>query len=466
MYQHYFACPRHDIQIDAAQPIGALETWRHSLGQGGVNHMPLPEHVVAAVARLSPRLIRIFIQESFDIYPAAGQFDWTRLDPYMDALARTGAHVVAAICIKPRVLFPRIDQSVWTPNDVPAWQNVLAKMVHRYSVERPIVTHWEIGNETDIGEHGGCPYLIKDPADYYQYYRMAIDPIRQAFPTARIGGPAACWVDNQPLPGLLELCRRDGTQLDFVSWHVYHDDPARHAAGVAKAKVMLAHHQSGRVVGGLAGFSGPRPEMMVTEMNKSFDPLSLAELAFEPRRAAAVAAGILAMLEAGLDWSFYYHIWDQTFLRKEFERFFAQPDPIMTQHWNEIPHRFGLFGVNGEVRPQYFLYWMLARLGSGRLAGQSDNPDLRILAGREGGRLSLMLVNYNLQSSIDRVATVRFTGLGPGRKMLTHHRIDAQCRWDQALELAPVERREIDTPQEYRCQLFCPADSVTLLSLE
>ncbi len=37
-------------------------------------------------------------------------------------------------------------------------------------------------------------------------------------------------------------------------------------------------------------------------------------------------------------------------------------------HWNEAPHRFGLFGEGGQVRPQYFVYQMLSRMGEERLA--------------------------------------------------------------------------------------------------
>lgn len=455
MYQDYLTCPKHEVLVDAATVTGPLELWRHSLGHGGINHLPLPDHVVAAVARLKPRLIRIFIQEFFNLYPEQGQFNWTRLDPYMAALARTGAQVMAAICIKPRPLFPKVDQSLWRPSDVHEWQRVIFEMVRRYSVEQPLVTHWEIGNETDIGENGGCPYLIPDPRDYFEFYRMALPPILEAFPQAKVGGPASCWVDNQPLPGLVEQCRRTGTQLDFISWHIYHGDPARHALGVEKARALLAD------------FPGPRPEMMVTEMNQGFDSLSLADLAVEPRRAASVAACILAMVEAGLDGSFYYHIWDQTLYRDDFARFFAETDRIMTRHWNEVPHRFGLFGVNGEVRPQYFLYQMLTRLGRQRLAVRTDSPDLRTLAGRQGNRVSLLLVNYGLESSCDRVATVRLSGLSRGPKMLDTFRIDAAHRWDKkTLELHPLERREIDSSESFSCQFFCPADSVVLLTLD
>jgi hypothetical protein len=81
-------------------------------------------------------------------------------------------------------------------------------------------------------------------------------------------------------------------------------------------------------------------------------------MAFESHRAAHTAATILEMDDAGVGRSFYYHVWDQTNYSFEFERFFTDP-VIMTKHWNEQPHRFGLFGVNEEVRPQYFVFQML-----------------------------------------------------------------------------------------------------------
>jgi hypothetical protein len=98
-----------EVAVDLAVDEGPLELWRHSLGHGGINPLPLPDRVVRGTARLKPRLIRIFIQEFFQVYPEHGRFDWSRLDPYMDALARTGAKVIAAITIKPRPLFPTVD---------------------------------------------------------------------------------------------------------------------------------------------------------------------------------------------------------------------------------------------------------------------------------------------------------------------------------------------------------------------
>jgi hypothetical protein len=410
---------------------------------------------VRGTAKLKPRLIRIFIQEFFQVYPEHGRFDWSRLDPYMDALARTGAKVVAAITIKPKPLFPKIDPAVWRPTDVTEWQRVIAALVRRYSVDKPIVTHWEIGNETDIGEHGGCPYLIPKASDYAAYYKMTAAPILATFPQAKVGGPAVANGNGALLPEFIDLCAKDGIRLDFISWHLYADDPRRHAGLADKYRTLRG-----------AKFPAPPPELFVTEWNKGFERLSVEEQAFAPRRAAAAAAAILAMTDAHVDGSFYYHLWDQVCFVEQFRPFFRDPG-IMYRHWNEVPHRFGLFGVGQEGRPQYFVYQMLSRLGGRRVRARSAAEDLRALAAKERGRSAVLLVNYGLPASRDVVATVRFSGLTAGRMQLTVWRIDGARSWSaKELELLPTERREVDVRADFSCQVTSPADSVSLIVLD
>ena len=60
-------------------------------------------------------------------------------------------------------------------------------------------------------------------------------------------------------------------------------------------------------------------------------------------------------------------------VRQGFQPFFRDPN-IMYHHWNEVPHRFGLFGLNQEVRPQYFVFQLLGKLGSRRLHAACDAP--------------------------------------------------------------------------------------------
>jgi xylan 1,4-beta-xylosidase len=173
------------------------------------------------------------------------------------------------------------------------------------------------------------------------------------------------------------------------------------------------------------------------------------------------------MRRVKIDWSFYYHIWDQTCFANDFEPFFS-PRGVgnMIRHWNETPHRLGLFSVEGNVRPQYFVYQMLCQLGDERLAARSDDRDVRVLAGRAGTRISALAVNYGLDEQGDRIATFRLSNVTPGVKDIALHRIDQGRRWSsETLELQPIERRRTYVPRDFLFQIHLPADSVAMVSL-
>lgn len=454
-YERIISLPLKNVEIDLNKKIGPFEWWRQALGQGGINSLPLPEKVIWGIKKLKPRMVRIFIQEFFNIYPAHGYFNWDKLDLYMDALSQIGAEIVACITIKPPVLFPQVDQTVWRPNNIQEWQNVIYELVKRYSVDKKIVTYWEIGNETDIGEYGGCPYLIKNVKDYIEYYKFTMEPIRKAFPSAKIGGPAIANFEDKLFFEFIEECYHSNIQLDFISWHCYNDDPEKHKSLIVRAKKYLKK------------FGEKRPEMLVTEWNKMFDEVSIQELSQMSRRAASVAAIITAMMEAEVDWSFYYHIWDQIFYPEEFRPFYKDLT-IMIKHWNEIPHRFGLFGVGGEVRPQYFVYQMLSRMGEERVETYSEDPDLWVNAAMSERQITIMIANYNVKASEDKIAILRFKHVPKGCKELLVYRIDGEKRWSDDLELLPVEHREIGIIENYNLSLhiYCPADSVNFIILK
>src|SRR3954468_22957957 len=282
---------------------------------------------------------------------------------------------------------------------------------------------------------------------------MTIEPILKVFPQAKVGGTAVANAGGNYLPQFIEHCLKEKLRVDFISWHLYSDNPDSHAGLVNKYKKLLEP------------FGEKRPEMLVTEWSKNFDPISLQELAMDPRRAAIIASSIISMTDARLDWSFYYHLADQHARIDEFKPFFANPD-IMYHHWNEVPHRFGLFGVGGEVRPQYFVYQMLSRMSGTRLKAVSDVKDIRLLASRDEKTISILASNFSMQDSTDYLAKIRLTSLNPGPMTLTVYRIDRSNSWsNDKLEMIPNETRDIDVKENFSFQVLFPADSVTLILL-
>ena len=461
MDNKYTLIPKRQVSVECNFVKGEFEGWRHTIGHGGINKYPLPPRVEKGLGLLKPRLVRTFIQEYFNIYPEHNTYDWSVLDPYMESLATTGGKVVASICIKPKVLYPEIDENIVMPNNIDEWQQIIETLVRRYSVEKEIVTYWEIGNEYDIGEIGGCPYKCAEPEQYNQYYLITQQAVLRAFPEAKVGGPAVAYSRSSLTEGLVKFCKESDLQLDFISWHKYSSDPDVHSRDVVWAREMLGKYYGDNI-----------PEMMVTEMSCGFEKVFCEEMAYESMRPATIATSVFDMMDEKLDWSFYYHIWDQVFIAEQFEDFYKDPD-IMQIHWNEIPHRFGLFGVCGEVRPTYFFYKMLLMMEGNELDTKSDNSSLRIKSAVDSkGTYRAMLVNYDIDKEEDVIAEIDFNGINDGLKLLSIYRIDYNMNWNEdSLELEAVERRYIDVKAKYSkrpfyTQSFCPRNSVTMIVIE
>jgi len=175
------------------------------------------------------------------------------------------------------------------------------------------------------------------------------------------------------------------------------------------------------------------------------------------------------MMDTSLDWSFYFLLWDNVMFNDGFRSFFS-PEwarNVMYQHWNEKPHRFGLFSESGKVRPQYFVYQMLSRMGEEKLQSSGGLPDLTIFAVRGYGQVSTLIVNYDPETSTDRIVKIQFSQLKPGTRYLKAYRIDDHQRWsEETLELIPIDERTIDALPDFAYQFYSPADSVLLVVLE
>src|SRR5262252_7264364 len=117
------------IEIDFASQIGPMKMNQMALGQGGLSSDIMFGDRIGELRALRPRVIRLFIQEYFDLLPVAGQYNFAKLDPVVDAIVATGAEPLMCICFKPRALFPEINQDKVEPNDYTAWQALVTAVV-------------------------------------------------------------------------------------------------------------------------------------------------------------------------------------------------------------------------------------------------------------------------------------------------------------------------------------------------
>jgi hypothetical protein len=355
------------VTVDFSQRLGPLRIEQMALGQGGLSEQPMWSDRIPEIAALHPRIIRLFIQEYFDLLPEPGRVNFARLDRSVDTITQTGAQPLMCICFKPRVLFPTINQDIVEPSDYAAWEQLIYKMVQHYRERGTAIAFWEVANEPDIGEDGGCPYRFK-PDSYVRYFQHTTAAIRRADPGARVGGPALANSRSPILPALLECCRTNGAPLDFVSWHIYSSDPKAVRGTVDYVRNLLK------------SFPELKPATILDEWN-----MDLTNPPLDPRfQPCYIAETIWNMKEAGLDYSCYYHIRDWYVSFDRFAPFMSeQGTAFMTRWWNRMPQFDGLFDYQNRVRPAYFAFKLLSRLAGDRLGVDSELPTVHGFASHD-----------------------------------------------------------------------------------
>ncbi len=371
------------IEVDFARQLGPLKINQMALGQGGLSSDSMFSSRIGELRALRPKVIRIFVQEYFELLPAAGQYNFTKLDPAVDAIVATGAQPLMCICFKPRSLFPEVNQDRVEPLDYAAWQALVSAMVTHYKERGAEIVYWEVGNEPDIGEDGGSPYRFQ-PVSYARYYKNTVDAILRADPAAHVGGPALANVRSPILPALIDFCASSGTPLHFVSWHIYSSDPNAIRATVSYVQQQLRSHPL------------LKPETFLDEWN-----MDLTNPPLDPRfQPCFIAETIFQMKEAGLDYSCYYHIRDWHVAYGEFAPFMSPHGAaFMSRWWNRMPQFDGLFDYQNRVRPSYFAFKLLSRISGNRLPVESNAPGVHALAGYDPRLQMHNLIVWNFSGS-------------------------------------------------------------------
>jgi len=415
------------VTVSFGRKSGTLDARRISLGQGGLSREPMWDDRLVEIRALHPALIRLFIQEYFDLLPAPHKYNFDVLDRSVDLILKTGAKPLMNIDFKPRTLYPRIDQDIVEPNDWKAWDDLIYHLVRHYVDRRAGIQYWEVSNEPDIGEDGGCPYRFK-PDNYLAYYQHTVIAILRADPAARVGGPALANVRSPILPALIEFGAARKAPVRFVSWHIYSSEPARVRGTVEYVKGLLAKQPLFK------------PETILNEWNMSLrDPVQDAR--FQP---AYIAETAYQMLDAGLDYSCYYHIRDYYVDVSKFSEFMSpRGAAFMGRWWNRMPQFDGLFDYQNTVRPAYYAFKLLSRLSGDRLSLESSDPSVHGFFTYDPLYLIQNLMLWNFSSTPVHV-NISAKDV-PQRLLMRPELLDANApSYDENARLRPLKPANID----------------------
>ena len=169
-------------------------------------------------------------------------YDWRIVDRIFDAGLAAGVKPYAQIGFMPQALSTRPEpyQHEWRPGfpyndiytgwayppkDYDKWRELVytwvKHCVERYGAREVESWYWEVWNEPNIAYWQGTREEFRCLHDY------AIDGVRRALPTAKVGGPDTAGDGGAFMQEFLEHCLRGknfatgqtGTPLDFLSFH-------------------------------------------------------------------------------------------------------------------------------------------------------------------------------------------------------------------------------------------------------
>jgi len=383
------------LVVDTAQSSGPIDLTRYALGQGGLSEQPMILERAEQIRQLHPRTIRLFVQEYFDLYPARHQYHWATLDRAIEAILATGAKPIMNLCFKPRVLYPQINHEIVEPSDYGEWEELICQLVKHCNQERNYgIEYWEVANEGDIGESGGCPYKFT-PQNYVCYYQHTVAAIRRADPQAKVGGPALAYFKSPLGDALIDSAGQGQTPLDFLSWHLYSNDPREFWKTIDYMQAKLAKYPNLKDV-----------ETLLDEWNMSLRNPVL-NPSFQP---AFILETTLGFYRKGLSRSSYYHIRDYFVDAATFSRFMsARGTAFMAHWWNDMPQYDGLYDNQDRQRPAYYAFKLLSLIKGDQIPVAGTNSDLNALAARGGPWVNVVLWNFPLEGSGKTYdATVQF----------------------------------------------------------
>jgi hypothetical protein len=374
-----------ELTLDVSKLGETIDLTRYALGQGGLSDKAMFDAHVEQIAQLHPQTIRIFVQEFFNFYPERGHYHWNTLDKVIETILAAKAKPILCLCFKPKILFPQIDQRIVHPTDYREWEELIFQLVSHCNTDRKFsIEYWEVSNEPDIGEDGGCPYLF-EAADYVTYYTHTVSAIRRADRQAKVGGPALAGYNSNIGAALIEHCGKGETPLDFFSWHIYHSEPGYFRKSIRDVKAKLAKFPK-----------LTNAETIIDEWNMSLDQPAL-KPSFQP---SFVLETTFGFLEEGLARSAYFHIRDSFVDEAQFATFMSPKGAaFVARWWNDTPQYDGLYDHQGRVRPAYYAFKLLSLIRGRRLAISGTTADVKGLAARSGGQVNAVIWNFPQPSS-------------------------------------------------------------------
>jgi xylan 1,4-beta-xylosidase len=308
-------------------------------------------------------------------------YNFSYVDQIYDNLLAAGVRPFVELSFMPRKLASResihpfwYKPNVSPPKDYARWDGLISEfarhLVGRYGIQEVSKWYFEVWNEPNLDFWAGIPAQ----ASYWELYDHTARALKAVDVRLRVGGPAtaqAAWVD-----AMIAHATQFNVPLDFVSTHVYGNDTADNVFGTNEKipQDKMVCRAVRKVHDQIKSSAQPALPLIWSEFNASYgnDPAVTDAVYMGPWMADTIRQcdGLVDMMSY---WTF--------------------SDVFEEQGVTKGPFRggFGLLGMGGIPKPAFNAFKILHRLGTQRLAVDSDS----VLATRRlDGSLVLALWNY------------------------------------------------------------------------
>lgn len=184
----------------------------------------------------------------------AGSYRFSRTDEYVQSIVAVGSQIVYRL--GESIEHTPTKYYVHPPADYEKWAAVCIGIIRHYNEGwakgfRHDIRYWEIWNEP---ENRPAMWTGSDE-QYLKLYEVTAKAIKERFPALKLGGPSLGYtgrvVDGRFEPSaflvkFLEHCRERGLPLDFLSWHLYTNDPAECMVRAKGLREVLDRHGFGK----------------------------------------------------------------------------------------------------------------------------------------------------------------------------------------------------------------------------
>lgn len=425
-------------------------------------------------------------------------YNWTVVDRIFDTYLARGVRPFAQIGFMPQALsmLPEPYQHAWRPGfpyglitggwayppkDYTKWAELVYQWVThcvaRYGRAEVETWYWEVWNEPN-----GPAYWHGSPEEFYKLHDYAIDAVRRALPTARVGGPDVAGHGGKFMEGFLKhvvsgknyATGQTGTPTDFLAFHAkgsptFVDGHVRMGisnqlrtidTGFAMIAAVPELKTKPIVIGesdpeGCAACQGPQLGYRNGTMYSSYTAASFAR-----KHLLAEKHGV--NLDGALTWAFEF----------EDQSYFAG---------------FRALASNGLDLPVLNVFRMFSQMGGQRLPttssaeiplvdilknGVRQSADVAAFASLEGRKLCVMVWHYHDDDVTGPDAAVELTATGlplsATSATLTHHRIDGDhsnsfAAWKKiGAPIAPNDKQYAALEKAGKLAQLAPTEKISI----